>query len=122
MSRGRLLAAALIAASCALLPDTRPPSPYEAHLADPEALQRGKGVFVGMCGGYCHGLSPGNRAAPDLFDCEWKHGGEPEQIYHTISNGVPNTPMISFAGKLPGGDPDIWKIVAFLKSSSRCPK
>ena len=73
-----------------------------------------------MCGGYCHARKPGNRAAPDLFDCTWRHGGSPDEIFATISNGVPPTQMMSYGGKLPEGDDDIWKIIAFLKTDSRC--
>ena len=37
-------------------------------------------------------------------------------FYNTIANGVPKSRMVGFAGKLPDGDEDIWKIIAFLKS------
>lgn len=77
-------------------------------------------MFGGLCGAYCHGMEPGVQDAPFLFDCEWVHGGEPEQIFNTISNGVEGSRMVSFGGKLPEGDDDIWKIIAYLKTASRC--
>ena len=113
------LALCLLTVSCAVIPDAEP-TPFEVFTADPAALLRGKGLFIGMCGGYCHARKPGNRAAPDLFDCTWKHGGSPDEIFATISNGVPPTQMMSYGGKLPEGDDDIWKIIAFLKTDSRC--
>jgi mono/diheme cytochrome c family protein len=85
-------------------------------MTDPVALKRGKAVFTGTCGGYCHGVSPGLRDAPYLFDCIWIHGGSDAEIFATISNGVPKTPMVSFSGKLPEGDDDIWRIISYLKS------
>ncbi len=77
---------------------------------------RGKSVFVGTCTGYCHGVGIEVGDAPNLFDCGWIHGGSNQEIYNTIANGVPNSRMVGFAGRLPDGDEDIWKIIAFLKS------
>ncbi len=113
------LALCLLGLACGTTPDAEP-TPLDTFTADPEALLRGKGLFIGMCGGYCHARKPGTRPAPDLFDCIWKHGGSPDEIYTTISNGVPNTQMMSYGGLLPEGDDDIWKIIAFLKTDSRC--
>ncbi len=105
-----------------------PKSPADAFLDDPAALKRGKLIFVGTCGGYCHGPSLGEmqgggtqgaRDAPYLFDCVWRHGGTDQAVYDTIANGVPGTRMISFDGKLPEGASDIWRIVAYLKSERR---
>ncbi len=90
--------------------------PATEYLEDAEALRRGESVFVGTCSGYCHAEGVTAGEAPDLFDAEWKYGGSNRDIYATISNGVPDTPMIGFEGKLPDGDEDIWKIVAFLRS------
>ena len=104
------LATALLLTACEL------ESPADAYLQDAAALQRGRSVFIGACGGYCHSFSAGARDAPYLFDCIWIHGGSDAEVFATISNGVANTRMISFGGKLPEGDSDTWRIVAFLKS------
>ena len=90
--------------------------PATRYLADAEALERGRGVFVGTCSGYCHaeGIEVGD--APDLFDCEWRYGSSNQDIFNTIAEGVPNSRMIGFGGKLPDGDDDIWKVIAYLKS------
>ena len=90
--------------------------PASGYLADAEALLRGGAVFTGTCGGYCHLVETANADAPNLFDCEWRHGGSNREVFATIANGVPDTRMLGFKGKLPEGDDDIWKIVAFLKS------
>ena len=91
-----------------------PPTPADAFRADAEALKRGQSLFVGTCAGYCH--SPAvERAAPYLFDCTWKHGsGDDQELFDLIADGVPETTMIAFRGKLPEGDDDIWKVVAYL--------
>ncbi len=95
-------------------------SPAARFAGDPEALKRGRSLFVGTCGAYCHGLQPGNRDAPYLFDCEWKHGGRDDEIFRTIRAGVPNTRMQAFADRMPEGDDDLWKIVAFIRSKADC--
>ena len=117
----RVPASALgLAALCALAACTPgdPPSPADALRTDSVALTRGERLFTGVCAGYCHGLSPGPRDAPYLFDCTWVHGGRDADLFRTISKGVPETPMIAFGGQLPEGDEDIWRLVAYIKSAS----
>jgi mono/diheme cytochrome c family protein len=97
-----------------------PSSPAERMLGNPADVKRGKSIFVGTCGAYCHSMTKDFRDAPYLFDCEWLHGGADEQIFATISNGVPGTRMIGFKDKLPQGDDDIWRLVAYLKSERKC--
>jgi len=64
--------------------------------------------------------APPRGAAPSLFDCTWKHGGSDEEIFHTISEGVPGTQMPPWKKGLPGGAEDIWKVIAYLRSASTC--
>ena len=92
-------------------------SPADEFLKDPAAIKRGKSIFNGTCGGYCHGATPGPRDAPFLFDCVWLHGDSDEDLFTVISNGVPSTRMVSFKGALPEGDDDIWRLVAYLRSA-----
>lgn len=81
---------------------------------------RGRQLFLSVCGAYCHSRDEGDKGAPDLFDCRWRYGGEPGEIFTTISNGVSGSRMIPFAGKLPQGDQDIYNIIAYLGEASRC--
>jgi mono/diheme cytochrome c family protein len=120
--RVRVLVSLLVALAVAgTLGCSAPESPAARYAKDPEALKRGKGLFVGTCGAYCHGLKPGHRDAPYLFDCEWKHGGSDEEIFQTIRAGVPDTRMQGFADRMPEGDEDLWKIVAYIRSKASCP-
>ena len=95
-----------------------PSSPADAFRADPEALRRGKALFAGTCAGYCH--SPAvERAAPYLFDCTWVNGsGTDQEIFDVIADGVPNTAMLGFRGRMPEGDADIWRLVAYIRDAS----
>ena len=102
---------ALCAAAC------QPESPADAFRADQQALQRGKSLFVGTCAGYCHSPTV-ERAAPNLFDCTWQNGtGGDQELFDIIASGVPDTAMIGFNGKLPQGDDDIWRLVAYISTN-----
>jgi cytochrome c oxidase cbb3-type subunit 3 len=97
-----------------------PESPAARYLKDPEAVDRGRRIFIGTCGAYCHSTHDVERDAPSLFDCEWKHGGTDEQIFKSIAEGIPNTRMPAWKGALPQGDDDIWRVVAYLRAASTC--
>lgn len=116
-TRRRAFWVPLVGAAALLLFGCEPQTPADAFRADPAALTRGKSLFVGTCAGYCH--SPVvERAAPNLFDCVWKNGsGTDQELFDVIANGVPGTPMISFRGKLPEGDDDIWRLVAYIATT-----
>jgi mono/diheme cytochrome c family protein len=134
------IAAALAAGACLLLtgacaaqgekPATPPaaPAPAAPPPADPAAafmkspadVARGKALFVGTCGAYCHRMNASQSDAPYLFDCDWLHGGSNAEVFHTITHGVTGTRMVAFGGAIP--DEDIWRIIAYLKSASECKK
>ncbi len=119
LAAGFALAFAVTCAKPAPPPPTE--SPAVAFEKDPAAVKRGKGLFIGMCGAYCHSFHAGARGdVPDLFDCEWKNGKSDEEIFAIISNGVPGTRMVGFKTVMPDGDTDIWKLVAFLRVESTC--
>lgn len=108
--------AALAAATALMLAAAacQPPTPAAALRTDPEAIKRGKSLFVGTCAGYCHSPTV-ERAAPNLFDCAWNHGeGNDQELFDIIAAGIEGTAMIGFRGKLPEGDDDIWRLVAYL--------
>lgn len=110
-------------------PAASPPGSSEAGdpvprlLQSPDDVARGKALFTGTCAAYCHRPSqpePAGAAAdaPFLFGCDWRRGGSNEQLFRTISHGVPGTRMVPFGGAIP--DDDIWRIVAYLKAASQC--
>lgn len=120
---GALLAAlAGCSASAPSAPAAAKGSPVERYAKDPAALERGKLLFVGSCGGYCHSTRDEERPAPSLFDCAWKHGGTDEDIHRSIAKGIEGTLMPGWVKALPEGDEDVWKIVAYLRSASSCKK
>jgi len=90
----------------------------DSYMIDPEAVKRGRLLFVGTCAGYCHKLTPERVDALYLFDCEWKHGSSDQEIFNTVTSGVPNTRMLGFGTNFPEGENDLWKIIAFIRMSS----
>ena len=91
------------------------PSIVESFMADPVAVARGRALFIGSCSGYCHKLTPEPGDALFLFDAQWKHGGSDQEIFDTVTNGVPDTRMIGFGTAFAEGDDDLWKIIAYLR-------
>lgn len=94
---------------------SRTESVADSYLDDPVAIERGRLIFAGTCAGYCHKLTSDRSDAPFLFDCEWIHGGDDQEIYTSISDGVAGTRMIAFGENFPEGADDLWKIIAYLK-------
>ena len=90
----------------------------DSYMADPEAVKRGRLLFVGTCAGYCHKLTPERVDALYLFDCEWKHGSSDQAIFDIVTTGVPNTRMVGFGTNFPEGENDLWKIIAFIRTNS----
>jgi len=95
-----------------------PVSRADSYMTDPEAVKRGRLLFVGTCAGYCHKLTPERVDALYLFDCDWKHGSSDQEIFNTVTVGVPNTRMLGFGTNFPEGENDLWKIIAFIRTNS----
>ena len=54
---------------------------------DPKAMAIGERLFMNNCS-QCHGsVAHGSRGFPNLTDNDWLHGGSPETIETTITNG-----------------------------------
>ncbi len=58
-----------------------------AFVATPELAAKGKLVFETNCVP-CHGADLHGKIGPNLTDDVWIHGGRPQDIIHTITNGV----------------------------------
>jgi len=71
-------------------------SPAAAQLVLTEAAaEQGEAVFKANCVP-CHGADMRGGIGPNLLDDEWIHGGTPEEIHHTIVNGVPAKGMLAW--------------------------
>ncbi|MDR2297184.1 MAG: cytochrome-c oxidase, cbb3-type subunit III [Comamonas sp.] len=61
--------------------------PTEEMARDPQAMAIGERLFMNNCA-QCHGSDArGGKSFPNLTDGDWLHGGTPEKIKETITNG-----------------------------------
>lgn len=95
------------------------------HLVDPEmrnayegnawAVSEGEKLYSSFnCAG-CHSTRGGGGMGPPLADSLWTYGHEPENIFQSIVQGRPNG-MPAFRGRL--GNPEVWKLAAYVRSMS----
>ena len=82
---------------------------------DPAAPGAGLGIFHIYCAS-CHGNRAQGGRAPDLTRGTFSVGDRDEDLFRTISEGIPGTEMSAYARL---GPDTIWRIVAFLRSSAR---
>jgi len=54
---------------------------------DDATIAEGKGIFAQSCAS-CHNADLSGGIGPNLTDAEWIHGGEPDQVLATITDGV----------------------------------
>jgi cytochrome c oxidase cbb3-type subunit III len=84
---------------------------------DQAAIKEGYSLFRYNCA-LCHGSDArGGDRGPDLTLGRWVHGESDEDIFQTITKGVPGTQMP--ANDL--SDEETWAIVAYLRSVSEKP-
>ena len=63
------------------------PMPVEEVARDPQARGIGERLFMNNCA-QCHGSDArGSKGFPNLTDKDWLHGGTPDKIVETITNG-----------------------------------
>ena len=70
-----------------------------AMAKDKATVEQGKQVFAQTCAA-CHRQDGGGMVGPNLTDEFWMHGGAPDKIYKTITEGVPDKGMPAWAAQL----------------------
>ena len=83
---------------------------------DPRAVAGGGEAFRPYCTP-CHGIRGDGGRGPDLTRGVYSVGDKDSDLFRTIANGVPGTPMPGFASDL--REEDIWRIVAFIRAIAR---
>jgi cytochrome c oxidase cbb3-type subunit 3 len=68
-------------------------------LTSPADLSTGKSIFETNCVA-CHRKDAGGLVGPNLTDKYWLHGGGIKNVFHTISEGVPQKGMITWKTQL----------------------
>jgi cytochrome c oxidase cbb3-type subunit 3 len=75
------------------------PEALSALTQDRTVVGQGQQVFVSTCAA-CHRADGGGNVGPNLTDDFWLHGGAPDQIFKTITAGVPAKGMPSWGPQL----------------------
>lgn len=91
------------------------PEVRSAYEVNAWALSEGEKLYNAFnCSG-CHSPRGGGGMGPPLADSLWIYGHEPENIFQSIVQGRPNG-MPAFRGRI--GNPEVWKLVAYVRSMS----
>ncbi|MEW6321981.1 MAG: c-type cytochrome, partial [Acidobacteriota bacterium] len=113
---GRLwsLAAALAAVLAA---GPAPPAAAQAERTNPlagsdTAIRQGRNIYRGRCA-VCHGVDGKGYRGSDLTTGDWVHGGADEQLFRTISLGVPGTEMPPHPNV---SDEEIWMLISYIRT------
>ena len=77
------------------------PELLSALASNPSVVEQGKQVFTATCVA-CHRSDGGGNVGPNLTDEYWLHGGAPDRIYKTVSDGVPDKGMPAWKPQLGG--------------------
>ena len=68
-------------------------------LTDKEGIEAGKVLFNQYCTA-CHGQNAEGKVGPNLTDEYWLHGGTIKNVYHVVTEGVPEKGMLSWKKQL----------------------
>lgn len=90
-----------------------------AATKNPATVNAGKQAFTSNCIA-CHGVNAEGNIGPNLTDSSWLHGGAPQQIFHTIRDGVPAKGMPTWGAILgPAGVRDVAAYVLTVRNTNR---
>ena len=79
----------------------------------PAAIEAGEDVYKANCVA-CHGAELQGGIGPNLVDSTWIHGGKPDEIVATITNGVAAKGMPTWGPIL--GNEKIGEVAAYIIS------
>lgn len=82
-----------------------------AALTEPDQLAMGASIFSANCAS-CHGKLGEGGVGPNMTDDYWLHGGGIKNVFHTITNGVPDKGMIAWGEQLRSSD--IQRVASYL--------
>ncbi len=82
----------------------------------PATVEAGEAIFKANCVA-CHGADMKGGIGPNLLDTTWIHGGQPEQILHTITVGVPEKGMLTWGPIL--GPEKVAEVASYVVAKNR---
>jgi cytochrome c oxidase cbb3-type subunit 3 len=115
MNRVLAMAGLLLACTVGPIPAQRggPPAPVNPFQGKPEAVHEGETLYNQHCTG-CHGPNgTDGEIGPAIVSGAYVSlGASDGQVFNTIKNGVPGTPM----GPQKLSDDEIWRISAYIRA------
>ncbi len=87
------------------------PQALLAFSRDAAMVRRGQEVYRANCV-TCHAANAGGLVGPNLTDEYWIHGGRPDQIYTTITDGVTGRAMAAWGPQI--GIDNVQAVTAYL--------
>lgn len=78
---------------------------------DPRTVDEGRQIYAQNCAA-CHGPGGGGLIGPNLTDEFWIHGGAPDRVFRTVSEGVISRGMPAWGQQL--GPQRVQSVVAYL--------
>jgi len=117
----RVLFSTLLALTVAPFLGAQAKNPYSG---DGKVAKVGEYEFRANCA-FCHGLGGrGGGRGPDLTRTPKKHGDSDQEIFTTISNGVPGTAMPPNGATQQGvgmTEEEIWQVITYIRSIEHKP-
>jgi cytochrome c oxidase cbb3-type subunit III len=89
------------------------PEALVALSKDRGTLAQGKAIFASTCAA-CHRADGGGMVGPNLTDEYWLHGGAPEKVLKTVTDGVPDKGMLAWGAQL--GPDRVQAVTAYVIS------
>jgi cytochrome c oxidase cbb3-type subunit 3 len=77
----------------------------------PSVVGAGRATFEQFCVA-CHLADGSGIVGPNLTDGYWLHGGQPMQIWNTVTHGVPEKGMVAWGNQL--GPKRVQEVVAYV--------
>lgn len=106
------------AAQLASSSDLRDPGQLWAMSLNSSIVAKGKNIYTTNCAS-CHGADLKGGIGVNLIDPEWIHGGNPEQVYATVEDGILAKGMPAWGAIL--GPQAVANVVAFVLSHHQQP-
>jgi cytochrome c oxidase cbb3-type subunit III len=105
-------------------PQLSPAQAKNPYAGDGKVAKLGEYEFRANCA-FCHGLGArGGGRGPDLTRTPKKHGDSDQEIFTTISNGVPGTAMPPNGATQQGvgmTEEEIWEVITYIRSVEHKP-